>query len=121
MCEFIDVASNAHASDGKKRSSPIKPSAGVRVLDQQYEELRRCQFDHERGWGLSLFMRQGMAAWVRACETEISVVAAGNPIHGRIPPDLKSEPPVTPEIPSELRLDITTHIVNMIQSRMEVT
>lgn len=88
---------------------------------QQYEDLRSCQFDDQRGWGLSLFMRQGMAAWMRACATEIPSAATEVPILGSKLWNVESDTSVTSEMPGELRFDITTHIVNMIQSRMEVT
>lgn len=88
---------------------------------RRYEDLRRCQFDNERGWGLSLFMRQGMAAWVRACETDVPVAATESQIPDNTLGQLESKDAVTLEIPGELRFDIAAHIANMIQSCMEVT
>lgn len=38
----------------------------------RYEQLRRDWLNQEIGWGQSLFIRQGMAAWMKAWPAETS-------------------------------------------------
>jgi hypothetical protein len=53
----------------------------IQVFDQgtsseawsaRYEQLRTNWFHQEIGWGQSLFIRQGMAAWMKAWHAEAS-------------------------------------------------
>lgn len=59
-------------------------TGSVRQLVERYEELRQDAIRGVRGrsLGLALFLREGMAAWMRACSTWMPKLAPAPPRGG---------------------------------------
>jgi len=47
----------------------LEPSTPCEVWAARYEQLRKGWFAKELGWEQTLFIRQGMAAWMKAWST----------------------------------------------------
>ena len=61
----------------------VEDAGSVRQLVECYEELRQDVIRGARGCslGLALFLREGMAAWMRACSTWMPKPAPRAPQH----------------------------------------
>lgn len=76
-------------------------------MEEHYEELRRNALTGQRGapnWGLALFCRRGMLAWMKAWSDCAPVKDV--PIRGRIEQ--------RPDVPQDMRSNMIMLLVNMV-------
>ena len=88
---------------------------GHRALTAQYEQLRGDALNRAglpaHGFGLALFLRQGMTAWMRAwseCTHELQTPAA-------------SAVPLAAPLPAEVRAQLTLILASMLTGPLEET
>lgn len=88
----------------------LQMPAGPGPWTARYEDLRREALSGCSSggyWGLTLFMRQGLAAWMRAWPPCTET--------GRLSKPPLQQPIINlPSLPSNLRAQITTVLVNMV-------
>lgn len=89
-----------------------------------YEDLRRRAQDDGGGtdgsWGLALFLRQGLRAWMRACPVPSSSFADAHPPTTVAPPTPISAalPSSTaPVVPTDLTRQLVPVLASMILAR----
>jgi hypothetical protein len=88
----------------KNSNSALALSA--EVLRDRYEELRQYVTEKSavcRGFGLVLFLREGMAAWMHMCAEAASIS----------PPLLKSDTSVSPALFGDIRAEAAGILVTM--------
>lgn len=97
----------------------MKPilAAGVahETWSARYEQLRAGWLVHELAWGQALFVRQGMAAWMKAWPAAELSDSALRP--DSIGPERNSAPSVT--LGSELQGRLAREFVNLILHRQQ--
>jgi hypothetical protein len=81
----------------------------------RYEQLRAGWFVHELTWGQALFVRQGMAAWMRAWSAAEPSESATRP--GSIVPESASSQAVA--MGGELQLQLARELANLILHRQQ--
>jgi hypothetical protein len=82
----------------------------------RYEQLRANWLNQEIGWGQSLFIRQGMAAWMKAWPARISSATRAE--------DVASESVAAPAAPAAvmsggLRRQLARELANLILHRQQ--
>jgi len=79
----------------------------------RYEQLRTDWLRQEIGWGLSLFVRQGMAAWMKAWPAEALLTGTEE----TVAPKSDRLPPVV--MAGGLQSQLTHELANLILHRQQ--
>ena len=79
----------------------------------RYEKLRTDWLRQEIGWGLSLFVRQGMAAWMKMWPAEVSPTVTAETVAAEYDPSLPAV------MANGLRSQLTHELANLILHRQQ--
>lgn len=81
----------------------------------RYERLRACWFIHEHTCGQALFIRHGMAAWIKAWSVAEPCVSRAPMVSSDL--ELDTSPPV--ELDGELQRRLAHELANLILHRQQ--
>ena len=79
----------------------------------RYEQLRTDWLRQEIGWGLSLLVRQGMAAWMNTWPAEVSPTVTAETV------DVEGDPSSPVIMPQGLHSQLTRELANLILHRQQ--
>jgi hypothetical protein len=92
----------------------VDPGTSCEAWSARYEQLRANWFDQQTGWGQTLFIRQGMAAWIRAWS---AATPPGSMVSGECVASQSTSQSAA--IHGELQHQLTRELANLILHRQQ--